>query len=745
MAAMLLADFGADVVKVEPPAGEPGRRLAGFPVWNRNKCGLVIELERADHLAHLHDLLRAADVCIFSRRTAQLRRLALDPGSTLVANPGIVYLHTPPFTADGEGSDLPESGELLSAECGVSYSQYAWEDVPVDPVIPHVVYGQAIWAAAAAVAALVERQRSGRGQAVTVGGLHGVLVTMSGLITQQPGVAGGHPPGGPGGPIPFYRLYECADGEWMFLAGLTPAFYTAALSTLGLLEELLADPRLNGELAAVALPENAEWSIPVIADAFKRRPRAEWLGLIREAGCPCGPVQDRDTWFDHPQIAALGMRTRVEDPERGPVDMPGISLNLLASPASVRAPAPVLGAPGVGAPPWRQREPVAAGDPRPGGPLAGYRVLDVGAIIAGTYAGSLLAELGADVIKVEPPSGDNLRAYGKTFVGYNLGKRSLALDLSRAEGRDCFYRMVREADMVVDNYRPGVLERLGVDYESLRRVNPRVISVSVTGYGESGPLGGEPGFDPLLQAASGMMRAQGGGEAPVFYTLPVNDVASAAMACLGGVLALYHRERMGVGQRVWTSLAGQSVMMQSGEIARFAGRPAARVGGRDYPGPGPLARLYRCADGWIRVQATTGAQTVALFRALDVHDAAQGDGDVARTLQAALARLPRDATVERLRAAGVPAAPARTIEELTTERRFLENDAVARVNMGDGAPLWVAGRFARFSRTEKTGRAAPPGLGEHTREVLAELGLSGDEIDRLERANVVRSGAGFRL
>src|SRR5205823_14754793 len=116
--------------------------------------------------------------------------------------------------------------------------------------------------------------------------------------------------------------------------------------------------------------------------------------------------------------------------------------------------------------------------------------------------------------------------YGPTFIGYNLGKRSLVLDLRREQGRAAFYRLVERADVVIDNYRPGVLERLKVDYTSLRRVNPRIISVSVTGFGELGPLRNEPGFDPVLQAMSGMMQAQGCGDDPVFFTLPVNDVAS---------------------------------------------------------------------------------------------------------------------------------------------------------------------------------------------------------------------------
>lgn len=748
MAAMLLADFGADVIKIESPDGDPARGGAGFPAWNRNKRGITIDLDNVHGRERLRALLEDADVCLFNRPFAELEPLGFDPASLHVVNPSLVYLHLPPFANEGPGGALPESAELLSAACGVSLSQYSFDDVPVDPVIPHVLYGQAIWAAAAASAALFERNRSGFGQTVTVGGLHGVLVTMTGSITQRPGASHQHSPGGPGGPIPFYRLYECQDGQWLFMAGLTPAFYTAALSMLGVLEEILADARLGGELMAMALPENAPWVIHIIARAFRTRPRNEWLGILREAGCPCGPVWDRETWFDHEQVRAIGMRVALEDSERGSVEMPGISLNLTRSPAVIRTPAPRLG---------QHNGEVIERPPRSGpkgpapgrlGPLAGTTVLDLGSIIAGTYAGSLLAELGADVVKVESLSGDNLRAFAPTFVGYNLGKRSLALDLRSEPGREVFYRLAKHADIVVDNYRPGVLDRLKIDYASLVGVNPDIITVSVTGYGEGGPLGGEPGFDPLLQAASGMMHAQGGHGDPVFFALPVNDVASAAMASLGAILALLYRDRTGEGQRVWTSLAGQSVIMQCAEMVRFRGRPPARIGGRDFAGASALDRFYKVKDGWIRLQATTPEHRRALYSAGFLPD---GYGETwTKTapepcLSEVLGGYSRDDAIDRLRLAGVPAAPVRSLAELVTNSQFLAADAVHLHTLANGSSLWTAGRYARFSRTEIERKTRPPGLGEHTLEVLQQAGCSANEIEELLAEGVVGVGAPFVL
>ena len=170
-------------------------------------------------------------------------------------------------------------------------------------------------------------------------------------------------------------------------------------------------------------------------------------------------------------------------------------------------------------------------------------------------------------------------------------------------GHALFLDLARGADIVIDNYREGVLERLRIDYASLRAVKPEIITISLTGFGEGGPLGSEPGFDPVLQAFSGMMHAQGGDSDPVFMRLPVNDVAGAATLALGAVLALLHQRRGGGGQRGWTSLAGQSGMMQSDEIVRYDGRRPSHRGGADFAGPDPLDRYYRTRDGWLRLQA----------------------------------------------------------------------------------------------------------------------------------------------
>src|SRR5581483_479682 len=311
------------------------------------------------------------------------------------------------------------------------------------------------------------------------------------------------------------------------------------------------------------------------------------------------------------------------DPERGHVVMPGLCIGLDKTPGEVRVPAPRLGehdatagrwAPRAGGPssngagPVHQTAPGAAGQ----GPLAGYRVLDLGTILAGPFAGSLLAGLGADVVKVESPAGDAFRETG--FV-YNRGMRGLSIDLSKPAGQEALHRLAQTADVVIDNSRLGVARRLKADYDTLRQHNPRIVCLSVAGFGEHGPFAHKPAFDPVLQAMSGIMSAQGNDDDPVLFTIPINDVCAAVTAVLGVALGLFHRARTGEGQRVVTSLVASSLSMQAAEIVRFAGRPPAIKGGRDFLGPTPANRFYRVADGWVRVQAPSVA---ALEEALGV-------------------------------------------------------------------------------------------------------------------------------
>lgn len=245
----------------------------------------------------------------------------------------------------------------------------------------------------------------------------------------------------------------------------------------------------------------------------------------------------------------------------------------------------------------------------PAGPLSNVRVLDLSAYIAGPYGCTLLADQGADVIKVEPPSGDNLRAYPSTlkgenraFLGVNRSKRGIVLDLKQDQDRSCLLELVAEADVLVQNFRPGVAERLGIDHPRLELINPRLIYCAVTGYGEEGPLRGKAGYDQVLQAMTGMCVLQGKPPVPeLTYGSPV-DYYAAALVAAGVASALYEREHSGRGQYVGVSLLRSALTMQSARMIQAEGEE--HDISRDMRSGG-ITGLHPTLDGYLYLSANT--------------------------------------------------------------------------------------------------------------------------------------------
>jgi len=737
MAAMHLGDFGAEVIKIDPTATDRGLTEPGYLAWNRNKQRLALDLAEPKDLEAAKALIAGADVAIFDHPPGALAALGLDAETLTAAHPRLVHAWAPPYGETGRWSGFPPSHTLLSAITSIALRQPSYAHSPVHLVTPQAYYAQANTLAAAIAAALFERERSGRGQGVVVSGLNGASQVVSGTV-----IDGAPLPvlwTSPRGGAPSYRLYECADGEFLFLGTLFPNFYLRALDATDVLGELLVHPEIDGDLDAALVQPGAFVTLALLQEKFLTKTRAEWLVLLHEADVPCGPVGTREAWFAGPTVAANGVRLELEHPELGPVSMPGTSVKLSGTPAL----RPTLSR-AVGLDDIQQRaaEPVPTGDGGGRAPLQGVRILDLGNVIAAPYAATMLASFGADVVKVEGPEGDPFRN-PPTFLSYNRGKRGLVLDLKQEAARQAFLEMAAQADVVLDNFRYGVRERLGITYEQLRAINPRVISLSVTGYGDDAARQLLPAFDPLLQAESGLMQAQGGeDEEPVFHAIPVNDVTTASMGAFAIVAALLARERTGEGQEISTSLATTSVMAQIGQLVSFAGSPPPTNGSRDCLGAGALERFYECADGWIALACSTEAVYLALCQALDLAPgdastalAAPRDGPLAAAIAGALRPLPRAEALARLDAAGVPAAPAISGPETYADPFLAENGYLERYPHPKGQVTGAAA-YARFVRTPATFPHPAPLLAQHSHEVLRDYGLSEERI-----AALLESGA----
>jgi crotonobetainyl-CoA:carnitine CoA-transferase CaiB-like acyl-CoA transferase len=712
-AGMLLADFGADVIRAtdDRPATE---RDPGGLCWDRGK---VLAPLHGTSTRELRRLAAAADVLLTDQRPAEIADHWASQEAALAASPRLVHAWLPPYAARGAWRDLPDDPLLLAAVGGFAAHFPAVADVPVAPVVPVVSYIHGAVAAAAVAAALVGRGADGPGRRVVVSGLHAIAATQASMMmTAEDGTAllsaGKRTPGAPN-----YRSYRGSDGRWLYLAALTPGFFFRALEVLDRMDILVRDD-MAGEFMNLLRPDVGAAVGAELAETFATRPSAAWLRLLADAGIPAAPVGTREEWLAGEPVAAIGARLEVGHPGLGRVVMPGVAVTLPATPGRVRhlpsaehvAAASSLW-PAAGGAPALPAAGRTQGGPAPADlPLAGIRVLDMSTFMAAPFAGTLLADFGADVVKVEPAGGDPYRVYSASYTAVNQRKRAAALDLREPDERGALLRLAAGADVLIDNLRADSLCRLGLGDGVLAAAFPRLVRCSVSAYGRTGPFADLPGFDPVMQARSGMMIAQGGAGDPVASVAPVHDVGTAALATLGILAALFARTRTGLGQHVTTSLAASSLFLQSGELTTFAGRKAAQAGGVDFPGPSAVRRYYQASDGWLAIAATTPAHVAELLSAVGHPEwgalanetranETRGDDDaLADRLFGVLAQRPVRAWVAELAARQVPACPVLPRAGELADPFLVENEFSHLV----ADP--VAGKL-RVARASPTGQA----------------------------------------
>ncbi len=508
------------------------------------------------------------------------------------------------------------------------------------------------------------------------------------------------------------RQFECKDGRWfMYHAGNKNAPDFASM----------ADATWLAPAANASLDEIREKTEAL----FRTRTALEWEAFCERVGTEGSVCRTPAEWLENEH--ALGSKIVVdsEDPALGKVRGPGINVRMSETVPAIRGPRPQLDA---------DREAVLAGlgNPKAAPPptgdtlraaLEGVKVVDLCIVLAGPTCGRTLAEFGADVVRIDSPHRGNVVFH----VDINRGKRSLLLDLKRPEGLEVFWKLVEDADVVVQNFRKGIAEKLGIGYEQVKARRPDIVYASLNTYGRVGPWAGRPGHEQIAQAASGMQERFGGDGRPTLAPFAVNDYGTGFMGAYGVALALLHRRKTGKGQHVDTALAYTATMLQSLYLQQYEGKVWDEPRGQDSIGSGKLSRAYQASDGWFFLAA----------REEDMDSAQEFGGKSEAELEALFASGPAASSVSKLQAAGIGA------HAVVQDFRALMDDpwaeahglSVTREHEGLG-PVTTIGPSPRLSRTPAVPGRPAPVPGSDAASILADIGML-DQMDRLVEDRVV--------
>ena len=717
LAGMLLADQGADVIRVDPPDG-PRWKTPANSTWNRGKRSITLDLKQAGDLATARSLIQGADVVVENFRPGKMDRLGLGNEEMTQVNPRLVYCSIPGFASDDPRAAMPAYEGVVGAASATFRPPNADSPRPVYTAIPIAsVYG-AFQSVVAIVVALNARERDGVGQRIEVPLFDSMFQSIGRFGVRVHNA----PPSVPTLQELWGGIFKCSDGQYVRFGGSGNQNFRHFVEAAGI--TLWDDEGLTDFDRPLDRPQFRAEAQERIRELFLTRTAQEWEDLIAEAGSEGAVCRTSAEWFDHPHARASQMVEEVDDPTYGKMLQPGINVRMSATPGRVRGPAP--------APNQHREEILEELKARPAfeapaqqddirAALDGVKVLDLCIILAGPTMGRTLAEYGANVIKIDNPS------RGSTVARHNdinRGKRSILLDLKSEEGRDVFWKLLEDADVVAQNYRAGRLESLGLGYEEVRKRRPDIIYASLNAYGHLGPWAERPGHEGFAQATSGMTRRFGGDGMPESQPNPVNDYGTGFMGAYGVALALLHRQRTGEGQHIDSALAYTAMTLQSPFMQHYEGKQWNETGGQDALGTGPLHRAYQASDGWFFI----GAEESALSRlsgleGLSGIDSLQGDA-LASSLEERFLGNSVAFWVERLAAAGAGAQRVITnVRELMTDP-WLESHGLSITREHDELGMvTTCGPAPRLSRTPVRPGIPAPKPGSHAREILEQHGL----------------------
>ncbi len=730
---MILACLGASVVRVVGP--NPAAIDAELPwgrAWHHAKRLVV-----SDDREQVRAVLRGADVALVYGPEDLIEGQGLGYRDVQALTPAVVYGRCRPSrTSEGAVDDF---GLLVEARAGFCTQLAGHRPGPifVDTRAPGI--GAALLLTTSVLALLCRRAWTGSGGWAETSLYDGMLATLGCMIGRSqraaPEIEGYWKKGST---FPNF-LYRCADGELIQVWFGGKGMYASLIKVLG--DEPSSEGYYSDQMTGRLGERAARW-----VSFFAEQPRSVWIERLREAGVACEPVLGPGEALADPHLAEIGLAVTTSAGRHRDV--------LLGSPVTVR---PFDGPALVDGPAPAGMRSARAGGRR--GVLDGVQVVDFSAFVAGPLGAQILADLGADVIKVEPPEGEAMRAAAYAVAACQRGKRSLALDINAPEARPVLDRLLESADVVLHNFRVGVAERLGIDEATVARLNPSAVYCHASAFGTTGPRARFPGNDALMQAVTGFERAVGGeGNDPLAATWIPIDMCGGWIAAIGMLAGLYARSLDGRGQRVTTSLIGAGMLLHSGVFERDGQLVRGPELDAQQTGYGPGYRIYEGADGewfalvvpdadaWRRLSQLPGAGSLpGTYAPLRSGAGAATARRAEAVLAATFASAPARDWIGRLRPLGVLAELIRPADRDGFRQAILDDSVNRQLRRAVTyeTPEW--GRFEQLGPLLRYGpepgdgpRLSLPGIGEDTVGILAELGFGAEEIESLLAAKVAR-------
>lgn len=754
-AGMQFADNGAEVLLIEPPSGHAMRGSPGFLVWGRGKKSVVLDLKTAEGVAKLKELARDADCFINDFQPGQAEKMGFGYEALSKINPRLAYAAITGFGETGPFRDLPGYEYVVQAKTGRMNSQEGFRKGPIFTPTPIATYGAAMLAVQGLLAALQARKHTGKGQRVHTSLLHALTTFDMGGFMHMMVKQDLADSGAVRGVLALaFMTPKCADGRYLQMCSRMPHLFRNWMRALDL-EALYEDPAYQYMPDVVGSAAEMAGLLDMIEVKMLEKTSEQWLEIFSKNDIGGDPFLQAKEFLHHPQPVACGRAVEIVDPKVGKMRQIGPLAQFSKTPSVIVRPAPAAG--------QHTKEVLAAIKPAAHGaavkapaktgralryPLDGITCLEVAYFYAAPFSMTLLAEMGARIIKIEPPQGDPMRRnWSSVYSKSAQGKESVILDLKHPESVEIVHRIAEKADVFLTNFRPGVPAKLKIDYDTLIKINPKLVYLYGGCFGSKGPWSHRPGFHstPNAMAGSGFVES-GRGNPPRDRTFP--DPVGALSAATAAMMGLQARERTGQGQYIETTMISSLGHTMARWSLDYAGKPEDPINDQGQHGLHALTRLYPVKDGtWLFLMTCLEKQWQALAKAIEVPELltdkrfadagarAKNDAALIERLQTALASRTAGEWEQRLTKAGVPAVRADEYQH----HDFMLNHPQIRLNglavedsLPDKGKFWRSSSCVQFSDMP-TRYAHPEATGSYTEQVLREFGVSERQLEELHR------------